>query len=303
MADLAFDAGGLAHDPKVGRSPARLGLALRGLLVCAAYYFASLLGHAAVLIALAALGAIQALAQQRPASAGPPDPKLIEDLVAANRILAQQGVVDGMGHVSVRHNRDPNRYLIARARAPALVVAEDILEFDLDSTPVVDPKGQRLYSERFIHGEIYKVRPDVIAVVHNHSPSVIPFTVSSVPLRAVAHSGGFLAEGLPVFEIRNAGGMTDMLVRNAALGRALAQALGNKSAALMRGHGAAVVGPSLPHVVGRSIYLELGAKLQAQTLALGGTINYLDPEEGRLIEARRDYIRSWELWKREALAK
>jgi HCOMODA/2-hydroxy-3-carboxy-muconic semialdehyde decarboxylase len=250
----------------------------------------------------AAFGALPALAQQPPPSAGPADPKLVEDLVAANRILAMEGVVDGMGHVSVRHNRDPNRYLISRARAPALVVAEDILEFDLDSNPVI-PTSQRLYSERFIHGEIYKARPDVIAVVHNHSPSVIPFTVSSVPLRAVAHSGGFMAEGLPIFEIRNAGGMTDMLVRNAALGRALAQALGNKSAALMRGHGAAVVGPSLPHVVGRSIYLEVGARLQAQAIALGGTINYLDPEEGRRIEARRDYIRSWEMWKREAMAK
>jgi len=251
-------------------------------------------------IAIAIFNAIPALAQPSPASAGPADPKLIEDLVAANRILAMQGVVDGMGHVSVRHNRDPKRYLLARARAPALVVADDILEFDLDSNPV-DAKGRALYSERFIHGEIYKARPDVVAVVHNHSPSVIPFTVSSVPLRAVAHSGGFLAEGLPIFEIRDAGGMTDMLVQNAALGRALAQALGNKPAVLMRGHGAAVVGPSLPHVVGRSIYLEVGAKLQAQAVALGGAIKYLDPEEGRLIEARRNYNRSWELWKREAM--
>ncbi len=253
-------------------------------------------------IALAGFGATQALAQQPPASAGPPDPKLIEDLVAANRILAIQGVVDGQGHVSVRHNRDPNPYLLSRARAPALVVAEDLLEFDLDRNPV-DAGGRQLYSERFIHGEIYNARPDVIAVVHNHSPSVVPFTVSTVPLRAVAHSGGFIADGFPIFEIREAGGMTDMLVRTAALGRALAQVLGNKPAALMRGHGAAVVGPSLPHVVGRSISLEVGAKLQAQAMALGGTINYLDPEEGRWNEARRDYVRSWEMWKREALAK
>jgi len=255
-----------------------------------------------VFIAVATFSAIPALAQQPPASAGPADPKLIEDLVAANRILAMQGVVDGMGHVSVRHNRDPNRYLLSRARAPALVITDDILEFDLDSNPV-DPRGRALYSERFIHGEIYKARPDVIAVVHNHSPSVIPFTVSNVPLRAVAHSGGFIAEGVPIFEIREAGGMSDMLVRNAALGRALAQVLGNKPAALMRGHGATVVGPSLSHVVGRSIYLELGAKLQAQAIALGGAINYLDPEEGRRIEARRDYSRPWEMWKRQAMAK
>ena len=189
----------------------------------------------------AALAALPAAAQQRPASAGPADPKLMEDLIAANRILAQQGVVDGMGHVSVRHNRDPNRYLISLARAPELVTAEDIMEYDLDSNPVRDP-GRRQYSERYIHGEIYKLRPDVMAVVHNHSPAVIPFTVSSVPLRAITHSGGFLADGLPLYEIREGNGMTDMLVSNAAYGHALAQKLGDKAAILMRGHGAAVVG-------------------------------------------------------------
>jgi ribulose-5-phosphate 4-epimerase/fuculose-1-phosphate aldolase len=257
----------------------------------------------AALFAAALLVAQPAAAQKPfPASAGPADPKLIEELITANRILAQQGVVDGMGHVSVRHNRDPKRYLISLARAPELVSAEDIMEYDLDSNPVRDP-GRRQYSERYIHGEIYKLRPDVVAVVHNHSPAVIPFTVSSVQLRAIAHSGGFLAEALPVFEIRDAGGMTDMLVSSAALGRALALKLGDKSAVLMRGHGAAVVGQSLPYVVGRSIYLELGAKLQAQAIALGGSITYLDPEEGRKIEARRDYIRSWELWKRQAVGK
>ena len=251
-------------------------------------------------ISAALLFASAASGQSYPASAGPADPKLIEDLIAANRILAMEGVVDGMGHVSVRHDRNPNRYLISLARAPELVTAADLMEYDLDSNPVRDP-GRRQYSERFIHGEIYKLRPDVVAVVHNHSPAVIPFTVSSVPLRAIAHSGGFMADGLPNFEIRDAGGLTDMLVSNAALGRALAQKLGDKSAILMRGHGAAVVGKSLPYVVGRSIYLELGAKLQAQAIALGGAVNYLDPEEGRKIEARRDYIRSWELWKRKAM--
>lgn len=242
-------------------------------------------------------------AQQPPASAGPPDPKLIEDLVAANRILAMEGVLDGMGHVSVRHNRDPNRYLMARARAPELVTAEDILEFDLDSNPVAPPRTGRLYSERFIHGEIYKARSDVMAVVHNHTPALIPFSVSKVPLRAVAHSGGFFTEPVPVFEIREAGGWTDMLVRNPALGQALARSLGNRAAVLMRGHGAAVTGPSLQHVVGRSIYLDLGARLLAQALAFGGPINYLDPEEGARIEARREYSRSWEAWKKKAMGK
>jgi ribulose-5-phosphate 4-epimerase/fuculose-1-phosphate aldolase len=259
-------------------------------------------GFVSICFAIAAVVSAPALAQQRPTSAGPVDPALMEDLIAANRILAAQGVVDVMGHVSVRHNRDPNRYLLSLARAPELVTEADIMEYDLDSVPVRDP-GRRQYSERYIHGEIYKLRPDVIAVVHAHTPSVVPFTVSSVPLRAIAHSGGFLAEGLPNFEIREAGGMTDMLVSNANFGRALAEKLGDKSAILMRGHGFAAVGKSLPFVVGRSIYIGVAAKLQAEAIALGGTVTYLDPEEGRKIEARRDYIRPWELWKSQAMGK
>jgi len=251
---------------------------------------------------IAAVLATPALAQQRPASAGPVDAQLMEDLIAANRILAMQGVVDAMGHVSVRHNRDPNRYLMSLARAPELVTEADIMEYDLDSNPVRDP-GRRQYSERYIHGEIYKLRPDVVAVVHAHTESVLPFTVSSVPLHAIAHSGGFLAEVLPMFEIREVGGMTDMLVSNAGFGRALAEKLGDKPGILMRGHGFAMTGKSLPFVVGRSIYLGVAAKLQAEAIKLGGTITFLDPEEGRKIEARRDYIRPWELWKRQATGK
>jgi ribulose-5-phosphate 4-epimerase/fuculose-1-phosphate aldolase len=254
----------------------------------------------ATLFALALALALGASAQ--PKTAGPADPKLIENLIAANRILAMEGVVDGMGHVSVRHNRDPNRYLISLARAPQLVTAEDIAEYDLDSNLVV-PTTRRQYSEVYIHGEIYKARPDVIAVIHNHSPAIIPFGVSKVPLRAITHSGGFFAVPVPVWEPRQAFGMTEMLANNAALGRSLAQGLGSHAAVLMRGHGVAVVGPSLQHVVGRAIYLEVGAKLQAQAMALGGPVNYLDPEEGKKIEARRDYIRSWELWKRKALGR
>jgi ribulose-5-phosphate 4-epimerase/fuculose-1-phosphate aldolase len=259
-------------------------------------------GPLVIFFAAAALVSAPAPAQQRPASAGPVDPQLMEDLIVANRILAQQGVVDAMGHVSVRHDRDPNRYLLSLARAPELVTEADIMEYDLDSNPVRDP-GRRQYSERYIHGEIYKLRPDVIAVIHAHTPSVVPFTVSSVPLRAIAHSGGFLAEGLPNFEIRDVGGMTDMLVSNAKFGHALAEKLGDKDAILMRGHGFAATGKSLPYVVGRAIYIGVAAKLLAEAIALGGTINYLDPEEGRKIEARRDYIRPWELWKREAMGK
>jgi ribulose-5-phosphate 4-epimerase/fuculose-1-phosphate aldolase len=238
----------------------------------------------------------------QPKTAGPADPKLIEDLILANRILAMEGVVDAMGHVSVRHNRDPNRYLISLARAPELVTAEDIAEYDLDSNLVV-PTQRRQYSERYIHGEIYKARPDVMAVIHNHSPEIIPFGVSKVPLRAVTHSGGFFAEPVPVWEPRTQFGMTEMLVNNPPLGQSLVKSLGSHAAVLMRGHGVAVVGPTLQHVVGRAVYLQVGARLQAQAIALGTPVTYLDPEEGRKIEARRDYIRSWELWKRKATGK
>jgi HCOMODA/2-hydroxy-3-carboxy-muconic semialdehyde decarboxylase len=234
-------------------------------------------------------------------SAGPADPQLSADLVVANRILADHGVVDGYGHVSVRHDRDPKRYLLSRSLAPELVAADDIMEYDLDSNPV-DAQDRVLYIERFIHGEIYKARPDVQAVVHNHSPSVIPFGVSTVPLRPLYHMAAFLWEGVPVFEIRHVAGMTDMLIRNPALGRALAQTLGNKAAALMRGHGAVVVGSSLPEVVGRGIYMEMNAKLQAQAMALDRQITYLDPEEARRV-ALGGYQRAWELWRRKAMAK
>ncbi len=252
--------------------------------------------------AVIALALIAQPAAAQPKSAGPADPKLIENLVLANHILAMEGVVDAMGHVSVRHNRDPNRYLISLARAPELVTAEDIAEYDLDSNLVV-PTSRRQYSERYIHGEIYKARPDVIAVIHNHSPGIIPFGVSKVPLRAVTHSGGFFAEPVPVWEPRQVFGMTEMLVNNAALGRSLVQSLGKQAAILMRGHGVAIVGPTLEHVVGRAVYLEVGARLQAQAIALGTPVTYLDPEEGRKIEARRDYIRPWELWKRKVTGK
>ena len=236
-----------------------------------------------------------------PVSAGPADRHLLADLVAANRILADYCVLDGYGHVSVRHNRDPNRYLLSRSLAPALVTANDIMEYDLDSTPV-DAQDRTLYLERFIHGEIYKVRPDVQAVVHNHSPSVIPFGVTTVPLRPLYHMAAFIGEGAPVFEIRDVGGMTDMLIRHPELGRALAETLGEKAAALMRGHGAVVVGASLAAVVARSIYLEMNAKLQAQALALDTKITYLDPEEARLADLG-DYSRAWNLWKRQVKVK
>jgi ribulose-5-phosphate 4-epimerase/fuculose-1-phosphate aldolase len=254
---------------------------------------------------VAAFFARRAHAQTSPASAGPVDRSLVDDLVAANRILADQGVVDGYGHVSVRHPADPQRYLMSRSIAPELVTAADVMEYDLDST-AVDPRGRTSYLERFIHGEIYRARPDVKAVVHNHSPSVIPFGVSTVPLRPLYHMSAFLVGGVPVFDIkRAAGGATDMLVRTPALGHALAQTLGDRPVALMRGHGAVVVGDSLPRAVFRSVYTEMNARLQAQAMALGGPVTYLDDEEARRAEASvgGTTVRPWELWKKKALAK
>ena len=245
-------------------------------------------------------------ASRHPVSAGRPDPKLVADLVAANRVLAREGVLDGWGHVSVRHNLDPNRYLLSRSLAPEFVSAGDILEFDLDNNAVND-RGRNLYTERFLHGEIYKVRPDVAAICHCHAPPVIPFGVTDVPLKPMYHRAAFIAIGVPVFEIRDAAGMTDLLIRNPALGAALAKSISDKPAVLMRGHGATVVAPSLPRLVGRSIFLALNATLQAQAMIMtrSGAISYLDPEEARLIEAREGYGlgRAWEAWKRKALKK
>lgn len=260
---------------------------------------------ATVLTATMAGGVRQVTAQEAAATASSADPMFIEDLVAANRILVDQGVLDGYGHVSVRHDRDPNRYLMSRSIAPELVTAGDVMEYDLDSNPV-DARGRSSYIERFIHGEIYKVRPDVKAVVHSHSPSLIPFGVTAVPLRPVYHMSAFLWAGAPVFDIRTASGQdTDMLVRTPALGRALAQRLGSAPLVLMRGHGVAVIGGSLQQAVFRSVYTELNARLQAQAMALGGAVTYLDPEEARKAEATLlgTLGRPWELWKRKALGR
>ena len=244
-------------------------------------------------------------ADPAPASAGAPAPGLIEDLVAANRILADQGVLDGYGHVSARHDRDPDRYLLSRSLAPELVTAGDIMEYDLDSRPV-DARGRTAYLERFIHGEVYRARPDVKAIVHHHAPSVIPFGTSTVPLRPLYHMAAFLGGGVPVFDIRAAaGGPTDMLVSSAALGQALGRTLGEHPAVLMRGHGAVVVGASLLQAVARSVYMEIDARVAAQAIALGGEVRYLDAEEARRAQAAVEatFGRPWELWKRKAMAR
>lgn len=245
-----------------------------------------------------------ARAQTAPASAGAADPALLDDLVAANRILYDQNVVDGFGHVSVRHDKDPNRYLLSRSMAPALVTRDDILEYDLDSNPV-DAKGRASYLERFIHGELFKARPDVIAIVHSHSPAVIPFADTTVPLRPMNHIAGFLGAGAPVFEIRDtAGPASDMLIRNPSLGHALAATMGTHSVALMRGHGSVAAAQSIRHVVFRAIYTEVNARMQADAMKLG-TPTFLNPEEAAAAAKTNDGLveRPWALWKQRAMGK
>jgi ribulose-5-phosphate 4-epimerase/fuculose-1-phosphate aldolase len=221
---------------------------------------------------------------------------LVEELVVANRILANEGVLDGYGHVSVRNPSNAGRYFLARAGAPALVTAADVTEYDLESRPVTNTAANG-YLERFIHGEIYKARPDVNAVVHCHCPEVIPFADTSVALRPMHHMGFFIGDGVPVFDIRKAAGITNMLISTPDLGRAMAETLGNASAVLLRGHGAVVAASSLHLVVGKAYYLNLNARLQWQAMQLaGGAVTYLDPEEAKKA-ANNDYERSWDFWK------
>jgi HCOMODA/2-hydroxy-3-carboxy-muconic semialdehyde decarboxylase len=250
---------------------------------------------------LTAIGPAPVAAQNPPASAGPVDPALIEDLVTASRILADQGVLDAYGHVSMRHPANPNRYLMARAVAPAIVTAADIMEYDLDSNPV-DRQGRGMFLERFIHGEIYKARPDVNAVVHSHSPGVIPFGITQVPMRPVFHTAAFLWGGVPVWEISEDAGVTDMLVRTGALGQSLAKKLGDKPVVLMRGHGNVVVGPTVKRAVIRAVYTEVNARLQSAAIALGGPIRFISPEEGAMRDkAPGEEARTWDVWKSKAV--
>ena len=256
-----------------------------------------------VLVAVALLaGRLDASAQMPSASLPGVDPALLEDIVVGSRILADFGVVDGFGHVSARHPTNPNHFLMSRSLAPALVTADDIMEFDLDGNPV-DARGRTVFLERFIHSEIYKARPDVMSVVHTHSPGVIPFSVSKVPLRAMFHNPAFLAVGVPVWDIRKDFGETSMLVANAALGKSLAETLGDKPVVLMRGHGDVTVGPTVKMAVFRAYYTDVNAKLQAQAIALGGEPNYLTPGEGVKADQTNFAVmdRIWNLWRTKVL--
>jgi ribulose-5-phosphate 4-epimerase/fuculose-1-phosphate aldolase len=232
---------------------------------------------------------------------------VIDDLLMGNRILYDQGVVDGYGHVSARDPRNPERFLMSRARAPGLVEPSDIMEFGMDGEPIRDD-GRPIYSERFIHSEIYLARPDVKGVVHSHSPTVVPFTVTNVPLKPIR--AAFFYPEVPLFDTRDAAGWTNLLISNRKLGKALADKLGKNAVVLLRGHGNAVVGPSVRIAVYRAVYTEANAKLLLQAKMLGGPINYLAPEEAAIMETSQTTHRPghgsdriWELLKSEAIAR
>jgi ribulose-5-phosphate 4-epimerase/fuculose-1-phosphate aldolase len=228
--------------------------------------------------------------------------ELLQDLAIANRILVHEGVLDGFGHISLRHPDRADRFFIARSMAPGLVTVDDLLQVDLDGV-VHDERGRRTYVERFIHSAIYAARPDVHSVVHSHSPSIIPFGVTGARLRPICHMSGFLGAVTPVYEIRHsAGESTDLLISSQALGQSLAQVLGTASVALMRGHGSVTVGHSIEQSVFRAIYTEKSAHLQMQAMRLG-EINFLTDGEAQATSAMNDthLQRPWEMWKRRAL--
>ena len=234
------------------------------------------------------------------------DRAVLEDLAAASRILVDQGVFDAAGHVSMRHPERADRFLMSRSLAPELVTADDIMEFTLDCAPCGHPSTPlgasepKPFIERFLHGGIYQKRADVIAVAHGHSAAVIPFGLVNTPMRATYHNAAFLAAGVPVFDIRDRFGATDIVISSAERGAALADALGDKAVLLLRAHGFVAVAPDLPSAVFRAIFTEVSARVQLQAATLGGPMATLDEEEGRKADAVNlaTVGRSWELWKR-----
>jgi ribulose-5-phosphate 4-epimerase/fuculose-1-phosphate aldolase len=230
--------------------------------------------------------------------------ELVADVALANLILFDHEILDGFGHVSARHDKDPNRFVMARYVAPGIVTAADIREFNVaDSAPIPD-RGEKHYSERYIHGEIYKARPDVNAVIHSHAPPLIPFGSTGAQLRPMYHMSAHVGLGVPVFEIRDFQNEGQMLIRSPYLGRSLAETLSDKPMVLMRGHGATIVAPSLHLAVYRAIYAALNAKLQMEAMRLGD-VNYLTPEEvAHCVEGvESTNERAWALWKKEALGR
>ena len=223
---------------------------------------------------------------------------LINDLVIANRILANEDVVDAYGHVSVRHPDDPTRFFLARSLAPEFITSTDIMEFTLDGAPV-KKGGPSPYLERFIHGGIFEARPDVVAVVHAHAEDVLPFGLTNnTPLKPVIHSGSFIGANVPIWDIADKFGDTNLLVANVEQGQDLAKCLGENNVALMRGHGFAAAARSLIEVVRMSVYLPRNARALQKAKALGGYVKYL--RQGEIDARNRGYspysVETWRAW-------
>jgi ribulose-5-phosphate 4-epimerase/fuculose-1-phosphate aldolase len=227
---------------------------------------------------------------------------VIRQLVAGNRVLASEAIVDSMGHISVRHPQNPKRYLLSRARSPELVEEADIMEFELDGRPVKDD-GRPMYIERYIHGAVYEARPEVVSVVHNHCQEVLPFAITNTPMRPALHSARRLGEHMPVWDIRTKFGDTDLLVTDMEQGRDLASVLRANKAVVMRGHGCTVTGTSIPDAVQNAVVMKKNAQAILEALRLG-EIQYLTPGEisatspGR--GSLRGFDRAWEYLCRRA---
>ena len=221
----------------------------------------------------------------------------IEELVTANRILATEGIVDSFGHVSVRHPDRADRYLLSRARAPERIEADDIMEFTLEGDPV-DARGRKPYLERFIHGALYEARPDVHSVVHNHSPSTIPFGITGKQLRPLLHMCASIGHKVPLWDSHDEFGDTALLVESMAMGCDLAKLVGKGRTALMRGHGAVVAGQSIRQAIWIAIYLELNAKLQMQAMAMGKIKFLTNGEVDAIVNRQKSFSfnRAWENW-------
>lgn len=231
--------------------------------------------------------------------------RLLRQLVIANRILAQQGVVDAFGHVSIRHPEHPDRYVISRSRAPQLVTQDDLQTYELDSAREVNGDQRRPYGERFIHGAIYEARPEVQAVCHNHSPSVIPFGVTGIKMRPIYHMAGVIGGDIPVWDVADEFGDTDLLVVSMAMGRSLAETLGPRRVALMRGHGSVIAGDNIQQVVATGVYMEKNAHLQTLAhIMSGGQVHTLsDGEIGKtagMMQTPLSAERAWEAWRTQA---
>jgi ribulose-5-phosphate 4-epimerase/fuculose-1-phosphate aldolase len=227
--------------------------------------------------------------------------RLLEELVTANRILAREGVVDSFGHVSARHPDNPQRFLLSRARAPDCIEIDDIMEFTLEGD-AVDARGRAPYLERFIHGALFEARADVQAVVHNHSPSTIPFGVTGTQLKPLMHMGASIGHEVPIWDSHDKFGDTALLVADMQMGRDLARTMGEGRSVLMRGHGATIVGPTVRQAVFVSVYLEVNARLQMQAAGLGEIKFLSSGEVDKIIGRTGPYTidRAWENWCRRA---